>query len=52
MAFTGAHPASASIPLKWITAELHMGTWTHVANRLQQARSIRNATKLRRLRGP
>ena len=24
--------------LKWIAAELHMGTWTHVANRLQNAK--------------
>ena len=26
--------AETSVTLKWIAAELHMGTWTHVANRL------------------
>ncbi|MCU0784543.1 MAG: hypothetical protein MUF81_10985 [Verrucomicrobia bacterium] len=27
-----------AVTLKWIAAELHMGTWTHVANRLQNAK--------------
>jgi putative transposase len=26
--------AETSVTLKWIAAEMHMGTWTHVANRL------------------
>ena len=26
-----------SVTLKWIATELHLGTWTHVANRLQKA---------------
>ncbi len=26
--------AETAVTLKWIAAELHMGTWTHVANRL------------------
>jgi hypothetical protein len=25
-------------PLKWIAAELHLGSWTHVANRLHHAK--------------
>ena len=25
-----------TVTLKWIAAELHMGTWTHVANRLSE----------------
>jgi hypothetical protein len=27
--------AETAVTLKWIATELHMGTWTHVANRLQ-----------------
>ena len=27
-----------AVTLKWIAAALHMGTWTHVANRLQNAK--------------
>ena len=30
--------AETTVTLKWIAAELHMGTWTHVANRLQHAK--------------
>lgn len=30
--------AETAVTLKWIAAELHMGTWTHVANRLQKAK--------------
>jgi hypothetical protein len=26
------------VTLKWIAEQLHMGTWTHVVNRLQQAK--------------
>lgn len=29
--------ADMAVTLKWISAELHMDTWTHVANRLQNA---------------
>lgn len=29
--------AETTVTLKWIASELHMGTWTHVANRLSQA---------------
>ena len=29
--------AETAVLLKRIAVELHMGTWTHVANRLQQA---------------
>ena len=29
--------------LKWIAKELHMGDWTHVANRLQKAKVRVNA---------
>jgi len=28
-----------AVTLKWIARELQMGTWTHVANRLQNAKS-------------
>ena len=28
-----------AITLKWIAKELHMGTWTHAANRLQQTKA-------------
>jgi REP element-mobilizing transposase RayT len=28
--------AETSVTLKWIAEHLHMGTWTHVANRLSQ----------------
>ena len=28
-----------SVTLKWIAKELHMGTWTHVANRLHQTKA-------------
>ncbi len=31
--------AETSVTLKWIATELHMGTWTHVANRLQKMKS-------------
>ena len=35
----------AAVTLKWIAAQLHMGVWTHVANRLQNAkRSKSNQT--------
>jgi hypothetical protein len=27
-----------AVTLKWIAEQLHMGTWTHVVNRLQQAK--------------
>lgn len=30
--------AETVVTLKWIARELHMGTWTHVANRLQHAK--------------
>ncbi|MBI2927411.1 MAG: hypothetical protein HYY24_17075 [Verrucomicrobia bacterium] len=30
--------AETAVTLKWIAEELHMGTWTHVANRLQKAK--------------
>ena len=30
--------AETAVTLKWIATELHMGTWTHVANRLQNAK--------------
>ncbi|NOS72050.1 MAG: hypothetical protein HOP33_19260 [Verrucomicrobia bacterium] len=30
--------AETAVTLKWIAAELNMGTWTHVANRLQNAK--------------
>jgi putative transposase len=30
--------AETAATLKWIAAELHMGTWTHVANRLQNVK--------------
>jgi hypothetical protein len=30
--------AETSVPLKWIAEQLHMGTWTHVANRLQRTK--------------
>lgn len=28
--------AETIVTLKWIAEQLHMGTWTHVANRLSQ----------------
>ena len=31
--------AETAVTLKWIAEHLHMGTWTHVANRLQQMKS-------------
>ena len=34
-----------AVPLKWIARELHMGTWTHVANRLKNAKSENDANK-------
>ena len=34
-----------AVPLKWIAKELHMGTWTHVANRLKNAKSENDANK-------
>ena len=30
--------AETAVTLKWIATELNMGTWTHVANRLQNAK--------------
>ena len=30
--------AETALTLKWIAKALHMGTWTHVANRLQKAK--------------
>jgi len=30
-----------AVTLKWIAKELHMGTWMHVANRLQKAKGKR-----------
>ncbi len=30
--------AETAVTLKWIAEQLHMGTWTHVANRLQNAK--------------
>ena len=30
--------AETAVTVKWIAAELHMGTWAHVANRLQNAK--------------
>ncbi len=30
--------AETAVTLKWIASQLHMGTWTHVANRLQNAK--------------
>jgi len=29
--------AQTTMTLKWIAAQLHMGTWTHVANRIYHA---------------
>jgi len=29
--------AETTMTLKWIAAQLHMGTWTHVANRIYHA---------------
>ena len=31
--------AETTVTLKWIAAELHMVTWTHVANRLHHAKN-------------
>ena len=31
--------AETAVTLKWIAAELNMGTWTHVANRLQKVKA-------------
>jgi hypothetical protein len=33
-----------AVTLKWIAAELHMGTWTHVANRLQNTKDKGKST--------
>jgi len=33
-----------AVTLKWIAAELHMGTWTHVANRLQHTKAKSEST--------
>ena len=30
--------SETAVTLKWIAAKLHIGTWTHVANRLQQTK--------------
>ncbi len=30
--------AETAVTLKWIAKELHMGDWTHVANRLHKAK--------------
>ena len=35
-----------AVTLKWIAAELHMGTWTHVSNLLAQAPKPINQTEL------
>jgi hypothetical protein len=31
--------AETAVTLKWIAKELHMGNWTHVANRLQNEKA-------------
>jgi transcriptional regulator with XRE-family HTH domain len=31
--------AETAVTLKWIAKELHMSTWTHVANRLQKTKA-------------
>jgi hypothetical protein len=36
--------AETAVTLKWIATELHMGTWTHVANRLSD-NPIRSSTR-------
>jgi hypothetical protein len=33
-----------SVTLKWIAGQLHMGRWTHIANRLQHAKDKVNRT--------
>ena len=33
-----------AVTLKWIARELNMGTWTHVANRLQHAKEKGQST--------
>jgi hypothetical protein len=33
-----------AVTLKWIAAELHMGTWTHVGNRLQNTKDKGKST--------
>jgi hypothetical protein len=41
--------AETSVPLKWIAEQLHMETWTHVANRLQrtkQKNELKNQNEL------
>ncbi len=35
--------AETAVTLKWIAAKLHMGIWTHVANRLQNAKVRKEA---------
>ena len=39
-----------AVTLKWIAKELHMGSWTHVANRLKNAKSENDANKQSELR--
>ena len=40
--------AETAVTLKWIAAELNMGTWTHVANRLSDGKQTErtNQTEL------
>jgi len=35
-----------SVPLKWIAEELNMGSWTHVASRLNQKKEISKGSVL------
>ena len=39
-----------AVTLKWIARELHMGTWTHLANRLKNAKSENDPNKQSELR--
>jgi hypothetical protein len=32
--------AETAVTLKWIAAHVHMGAWTHVANRLQNVKRV------------
>jgi len=34
--------SETAVTLNWIAAELHMGAWSHVANRLQSAKTHNN----------
>ncbi len=42
--------AETAVTLKWIAAELNMGTWTHVANRLQNAKGKNDSNNQSELR--